>query len=241
MADQFESSCIYVDFDSLFDTRLATIHQFGLDAVEEVLKGDYFDRIADEFNGLDQEKYNEAYKNRNVTILKNAMVTPVASIIQKFAHRTLEALVSTPFRRQPKLLFNIHPYKIPEEGIQSILMGIRAITRNTIDIEIIDMTPEEVTPAYMKKNIVTAVIYDYVKWLDIHSANKNFVTTQCPQVMLIAPCLLKSNDVLRQVKLDDAIDAIEKHASLFIRLMLYPIDVFCIDMARFKANFQKTT
>ena len=238
---EFETASIYVDLDSLFDTRLATIHQFGLEKVAEVLSNGYFSRISDEFEGIDTETFQKAYQKRNALTLKNALITPVVELISQFAKQTLVALVSSPFRRQPKVSVNVYPYEIPEEAISSIIAGLRSVTNKLLDIEVISLSPEEVTPAFIKQNFVMVVMYDYVKWLDIHSENKNLLNTQCPQVMLIAPRLLKSKEVLRQVRLDTAIDALEKHTSIFINLMLYPVQTFCVNMDRMKETVKKST
>lgn len=238
---EFETASIYVDLDSLFDTRLATIHQFGIEKVAETLKGEYFTRISDEFDGIETELFQKAYQDRNAHTLKNALITPVVELITQFAKQTLIALVSSPFRRQPKVSVNTYPYQLPEEAISGIIAGLRSATNELLDIEVISLSLEEVTPSYIKKNFVMVVMYDYVKWLDIHSENKNLLNTQCPQVMLIAPRLLKSKEVLRQVRLDTAVEALEKHASIFINLMLYPVQTFCVNMDRMKETVKKST
>lgn len=238
MADEFESACCYTDLDSLFDTRIATIHQFGIEAVEKTFTGGYCDRVSDEFEGVDKETFDKAYQSRDASTLRQAMVTPVVEVIVQFAKQTLVALVSSPFRRQPKVVINVYPYKLPEEAINGIIIGMKAATENLLDIEIVDMPLEEVTPEFIKPKFVMMAMYDYVKWLDIHSANQNLIKTQCPQITLIGPELFKSKDALKLVKFDLAVSAMEKHASLFIKLILYPVRTFCVDMNRMKAMIQ---
>lgn len=240
MADDFEIATCYIDLDTLFDTRMATIHQFGLEAVEKTYKGGYCDRISDEFDGVDTDKFNEAYRNRNIETLKQAMITPVVEVILQFAKQTLVALVSSPFRRQPKVIINIYPYKLSDEAVVSIITGMRIATERLMDIEVINMSPEELTPEYVKANFILMAMYDSIGWLDIHSKNQNLVKTQCPQVTLIAPELFRSKEALRTISVEMATTAIEKHASLFIKLILYPMRTFCIDMNRMKASIKKT-
>lgn len=230
----FEASTIYVDIDALFDTRAATLNKFGIESAKKAIASNYYDRIYDEFEGIETTAYIEAYQRRDILTLKDAMVTPVARMIYLFAKQTLEALVSSPYRRQPKVFLNTYPYRLEEETVRYIVAGLRAITKNIIDVEVGYLTLEEITPRYVKQNYAVMVMYAYWDWLETHSQNQNLTQTQCPQVTLIGPRLVKSKEAAQKLSGQDAFTAIETYTGLFIKLQLYPVNVFCVDLNRLK-------
>lgn len=233
MSNEFQSSNILVDLDSILDTRLATLQRLGTDAVQNALNNDYFTRIADEFENID---FKAEYAKRDHKTLYQALVTPIISVINEFTQQTLTALVGSPFRRQPKLLLNIYPYQLDDQQTQAIVQGLAKVTLNTIDIEVVNLNPEEITPIYVKHNLAVMILYDYCQWLDIHSQNKNFLETQCPQVRLVVPLLLRSKNVIDTIPLAEAVDAVERYASLFIRLMFHPVQEFSVDIRRMRSQ-----
>jgi len=232
----FEASTIYVDIDALFDTRAATLNTFGLEQARVAIASGYYDRLYDEFEGIDRASYLEAYQKRNVLTLKDAMVTPVARMIYLFAKQTLEALVASPYRRQPKVFLNVYPYQLEEETVRYIVAGLRAVTKNTIDVEVGYLTLEEITPRYVKQNYAVMVMYEYWNWLEVHAQNENLTQTQCPQVTLIGPRLVKSKEAAQKLSGQDVFTAIETYTGLFIKLQLYPVNVFCVDLNRLKSK-----
>lgn len=237
----FEASTIYVDIDALFDTRAATLNKFGIERAKVAIASNYYDRIYDEFEGIETDTYFKAYQSRDVLTLKDAMVTPVARMIYLFAKQTLEALVSSPYRRQPKVFLNTYPYRLEEETVRYIVAGLRAITKNIIDVEVGYLTLEEMTPRYVKQHYAVMVMYAYWDWLEVHAQNQNLTQTQCPQVTLIGPRLVKSKEAAQKLSGQDVFTAIETYTSLFIKLQLYPVNIFCVDLNRLKDRGESQT
>ena len=44
---------MYMDLDSLFDTRIATLYRLDVEKVMPAMMDGYFDRVFDEFSGYD--------------------------------------------------------------------------------------------------------------------------------------------------------------------------------------------
>lgn len=235
---ELKLATIYVDLDSLFDTRAAVMAQFGMDIVEKNITGDYYERVYDEFEDIDPEAWKEAYASRNSNTLREAMVTPVARILHMFGKQTIAALIGSPFRRQPKVVINTYPYKLGHASIEAIISGVKAVTKGVLDIEVITVPLDVLTPSYVKTNYVTMVMYSYWEWLEVHSLNRNLVDEQCPAVTLIGPRLVKSKEAALKLTGQDVFTAIETYAGLFIKLQLHPIDVFCVDIDRIKKQHE---
>lgn len=229
-----QTSAIYVDLDSLFDTRLAVLHNLGIKGLDRVITSQYYDRTYDEFEGIETEIFKEAYEKRNLDTLVNALITPVARHLYQFGRQTLIALVASPYRRQPKVVVNIHPYVLSPESEHFIINGVRAVTKNIMDVELISVPLESLTPSYVKQNYVQMVMYAYWEWLECHAANGLLAETQCPEVTLIGPQLVKSKKAALELKGVDVFATIESYTSLFIKLTLSPVSLFCVDLDRLK-------
>lgn len=231
---EFETSSIYVDLDCLFDTRLATLATFSIEAVENAVANGYYSRLYDDFDGVDKAAFDEAYKKRSTQTLKNSLVTAVPEILKNFAKQTLVALVSTPFRRQPVAVVNTYPYRLSEEEVNLIIAGLSAATDKLLDIKVVHLAPEELTPSFIKANFVQVVMYSYWEWLDIHAENGNLTQVQCPNITLIGPAIVKDKDAAKALTGQDVFSALESYVGLFIKLTLFPINVYCVDLQRLK-------
>lgn len=231
---EFEHSSFYTDLDSLFDMRLVTLYQLGVNVAEEAVSGGYFNRVVDEFEGIDTETFEKAYAARDADTLKQAMVTKVIDLIQIFIKHTMVALVNSPYRRQPRIVVNTHPYDLSEQMEKSIILGLVAATRNMADVELISLPMEMVTPSYVKENFAQMAMYHYNTWLDIHSENKNFADTQCPTVTLFGPGLFRSKEAMKNMGETDVFEVLEAYAAIFVKLSIIQPRIFSVDYDRLK-------
>lgn len=235
MAD-FETASIYVDLDSLLDTRMGTLYQFGIKAVEKTVASGYYERRYDEFEGVDTEVFKKAYAERNAATLLNSMVTTVCELVTNFGKQTLLALVSTPLRRQPKVFLNVYPYVLGEDVQLLLIAGLKQATEGLLDIEVGYMAPEELTPDYVKSHFLQVIMYSYWEWLEIHAQNGNFEKTQCPQVTLFGPAIVQSKEAYKALEGQNVFNALEAYSSLFIKLQLLPVKMYCVDLIRLKTK-----
>lgn len=241
MAEGFEAASIYIDLDSLFDMRLVALGRMGEAALEAAFRDDYLERVTDEFAEVDVEAFKTMYAARDAGWLVDAKVTPVVRLLHEFGHRTLQAVVNSPFRRQPRIVINAHPYILTEEQANSIIVGVRAVTKGLLDIELVSLSYADLTPQYVKAQFVQLIMYSYWEWLEEHAANGNWHKTQCPQVRLYGPQLIKSKEAVRQLYGIDAFSAIETHFSPFVQIVLLPIRHFSVDLAKLQARMRQDT
>lgn len=239
MANGFEAASIYIDLDSLFDMRLVALGRMGEVALEAAFQDNYLERITDEFEGVDTEAFKALYATRNADWLVDAKVTPTVRLLHEFGHRTLQAAVSSPFRRQPRIIINAHPYVLSEEQANGIIVGVRAVTKGMLDIELVSLSLTDLTPQYVKAHFVQLVMYNYWEWLEEHATNGNWHKTQCPQVRLYGPQLIKSKEAVRQLYGIDAFSAIETHFSPFVQIVLLPIHHFTVDLTKLQARMRQ--
>jgi hypothetical protein len=229
-----EQASIYIELDALLDTRLATLFQMDPVQTQRVIQTGYFSRLYDEFEGFDGDAFKQAYGQRNLSTLKDAVATQAIDFINFFSAQTLKALVTSPFRRQPRAVINVYPYPLDDTVIPVLIQGVRAATKRMIDIEVVYLPLEEVTPHLLKSHYVVAVMYAYWEWLEAHALNRNLEKVQCPEITLIGPALLKSKDAAHQLKEIDPFKVVERYTEPYIKLRLYPAEKFSYDFRRHK-------
>lgn len=236
---EFETIGLYTELDAILDTRIALLYQHYPEETIRLLSESYFDRIADDFSFLPAEDFRTLYQSRSNETLKHAMVTTAISFINVFKTKTLMALVDSPYQRQPMVTINTFPYTIPESTLGALITAIRKLTDDGIDIDIIHEPRENITPDFIKRKYAFMMMYDYWDWLEIHSLNENFKKTQIPAVTLFGPAILKSIKTHRELSAINPFDAIEKFCSPMVKVSLYPVSKFSIDVssaARFHAK-----
>lgn len=217
-------STLFIELDALLDSRASTLYKLDPEFFSNILNNKYFERLSDEF---ELEGYKELYNTRDRETLRNALLSEIAGLIIDFCTQTLEVTAQSPFHFVPKIIINIHPYKLEEQESNLIIQAVRALINDICDIEIVDMSYEELTPTYVKSKLTILILYDYPTWLEVHSLNKNFEKTICSQVTLFGPRVaFKKLDTLKNIEIDP-FDAMEELVAPLISLKLLPINMFC--------------
>ena len=222
------TSAILVELDALLDTRLALIAEYSTACLSAVLKANtYHTRLADSYPGLTIEAFQERYHRRQKSVLKHAIITPVADLVKSFVYRTLKQALNSPFHYQPKIIVNTYPYQLTEAETTLIIHSLIGLTDQVADVEAVYASYDEIDPAYVKQHLSVMVLYDYTRWLDVHSVAGRFNKVTCPEVGLVAPQLyFKEYDT----KADHAavFQSMEQLAQPFIALQLLPVKYFSI-------------
>lgn len=218
-------STIMIELDVLFDTRLSVLAAMGDDAIQAAYNNHYHERPIDMFPTIDNEQFKQIYETRTKAILKHTMITPIAEMVKEFSVKTLKHIASTPFHYKPKCIINIYPYDLSEKEVNVIISTMVHFTNKLCDIEVVNMTPEEVTPSFVKEHIAILVLYEYYKWLELHSVNGLFKKKTCPEVTLFGPRIyFKPKENTNEA--GDPFDAMEEVMGPLIGLKLIPIENF---------------
>lgn len=219
-------SAMYVDLDCILDTRMSTLFKMGEDVVTKAIDLGWHERLSDFLPGIDFQVYQDLYKNRDKSTLKEAVMTPVAEMIREFALRTMENVLNSPFHYHPKIIVNVWPYQLDDDEKNVIASTVRHLTVDLAVVDIINFPPEKITPTYVKYMLSIMVKYEYMEWLEMHSASKEFEKVTCPDVSLLGPRLyLKKPTRVLQDNEDPFKETMEEAAPL-IGLVLLPIENF---------------
>jgi hypothetical protein len=162
---------IYLDLDVILDTRLATIfNHFGEEKMIEVLKSKkYYDRIEEEFVGIEKQEFSLAYAARNKRVLFSSMKTKIVELVVAMLYEELSNSVSVPSQTKPKVILNTYPYDLEEQEVNTIIRSLVYLTNKNFDIEAVTLPPSDVTPEFIMKNVNHMFFYNYGPWADAQS------------------------------------------------------------------------
>ena len=220
----------YTDLDSLMDTRLSTLYSLNENSVTDVLTtGKYFKRVNNKFPYVNFDTFMETYRNRDKHIYKEALATPVLTMIKEWVISIKENEISGPEIKEPVVVVNVYPYKFTEEELFYIQKGLYLSLGSIADVEFVDYPIEELTPTWFKdRDVDLIVMYDYVNWIESMSINGTFSRDSCPHITMFGPAIsFLSNDPTPE-EMAKAIETMESLAAPFVNLRLLPIDVFSI-------------
>lgn len=226
-----DDSVFLIELDCLFDTRASTLATFGVKALEDNFKPAYWKRLSDSFIGISLEQFKEQYSKRNKLTLLDSIHTPMLDFVIDFVKQTGLFNAGSPIIKNPVVMVNTYPYELLEEERIKIVEGIVIKTGNSTDVELVHMSPEEITPDFLNKKIAVVAMYDYIYWLELQATNDGFKKAGCPSTTLLAPEILfkvLSNEELNIIAKDkiDIKKYLEDIAAALICLQLMPVEMF---------------
>lgn len=176
---------IYLDLDALLDTRLSILFTYGDEILQSILSDNYFIRNMDTFKGIDRNEFISKYNTRDKLTLKDTIVCKLINMVKELVDKMVQQALTSPFHTGPKIFLNIYPYKLlPEEEV-IMIRGLIHVTNKLADIQLINLSPEELTPQFLKDNLAILFKYDYNTWLDMQL--ENFKLLPCPEISLFIP------------------------------------------------------
>lgn len=237
MQDQksIEHSRMLVELDCLLDTRLAILFGLGENFAKRAIDNGYYDRLIDDFPNVPFEEFVQLYKNREKNVLRNAMLTKVVFLMREFVMATTHQILTSPFHMKPAIIVNTYPYEFSNEEAEVLISVVVSMTSGMADVELVRMSPEQITPAYVKKHLSLVVMYEYPEWLELHAENENFKKVTCPEVTLIGPALFFKRPTKKELEEThrtgiNPFKAVEEMVSPIIGLRLIDAENFSLDV-----------
>ena len=229
----------FADLDVVMDSRLATLWTFGPEVVENILCNGYLERPLDKFIEVDESEYKRRYESRgtNSEIFKNLQCTPIVNMIREFIVTIRNKNNIGADVINPKIYINIYPYKLSDNNQNMLLEIWKTLTNNETDIDIVDMSNDDITPKFVYERLGSLVKYDAYAWLEHHCANGNFAKRICPDIALFAPAIFE--DTPSQIalkKLQDSkqcpFKARENIAKCIISLKYLDVSYFSMNLGK---------
>lgn len=178
---------IYVDLDSLFDTRLATLEFISQELAIQNAENNWAQRESDLPLHIDKEVYNQAWKLRNKDILRISMQTGCISAIRNWINQAAATAKDSPAPVYLHLYINVWPYSLSQAQARLIGEGISKQIGDMIDVTMVNLSCAALTPRVANTYFSCMFMYDWRTWLDKQAELKNFDKTKIPSVTLYAP------------------------------------------------------
>lgn len=222
--EDLELAGFLVELDVLLDTRLSVFYKEGIEKPFDDFHKEYFKRDQDKFKYLPD--FKDLYEERDVENIKNALMTNFIDVVIEYAEKVDKQNKEMPLFVKPCLMINIYPYQLDEVSIETIIKSFVIITEGLCDVQVVNMSYEDITPTFVKEKVSMMALYRYDIWLELHSKNKNFEKVTCPEVALLGPAIY-FKDKPKQVT-EDPFASLQFLASPLVGLTLLPISYFCI-------------
>ena len=224
MSKDIEATGLLIDLDSLFDTRLGTLI---LNNYHQLLpintSNKYHIRLDDSFHGsVDKTKFYEDYAKRDKETLANSTLTLAIDIVKDFVASTLRADPTSPILFYPKVYINIYPYKLEQDEVDNIVLGLHSHLKGKAQVEAIYLDPAMLSIDYINQHLSVMVMYEYNKWLDAQTELGSFKTKACPSVTLMAPRIFFAKTPKSATEVDKTFTLLDNITKPFINLELLP-------------------
>lgn len=182
---------ILVSLDALLDTRLGTLFRLGQDRAESVLFNGYRDRDSDRWGDLgteiDQQAYQQAYRQRDVETLKVSRPTAIAPVINQITNALGKAAIKAPIVERIRVDVNVYPYRMTDELKAMIAGAVNEWVSVDTLVDVVDIPPSEITPRYLDRHYAAVILYDFDEWLN--HQHEALIECPIPTITIIAPAL----------------------------------------------------
>lgn len=184
------SKTIFIELDSLFDTRLGVLYmEFG-EKILDILPT-YKKRNIDSFMPLvNNADFAELYRKRNKDVLRNSMQTNIFGLAKSFVNNAISEMTLNPFPASPRVILNTYPYNLTFDEKQIFLKLLIAKVSSYADIDIVYLPNKDINPKYLNENVELLIKYDYTEWFEDQALHNTYVKHKCPDVKFITPAIL---------------------------------------------------
>lgn len=162
---------LYVDLDTILDTRLAIIKKVNKNhAIRLAGMRKYHERISDNFTLLlrdfNIDAYIKAWDSRGAEDIVGCYPTFINGLIHTAAAEMIKDMSSQPYREGVEVTINTYPYVFDEAG-KDILRGVGEV--NFLATTRVVYIPTHLQdPKYFGRNFDYVYMYEFDKWLTHH-------------------------------------------------------------------------
>ena len=224
---------IYVELDSVVDTRLSTLYFLSPTIGEqEVQSGRYRRRIRDNFGPISYDIFRRYYNSRSKAVLEYGLPTYVVDLVKTHYGDLITDITQIELEEDVKIFINIFPYDLLEEEQEVIIKMFKEYI-DDCEIEIIYKSPKDLTPKWVLDNVGCMFMYDALPWLEYHSSTGEIYNHPILNVMLFTPALVTGDG--SNLKID------KEYFESLQKALEFTIDINLIDAYAFSAMDYEST
>lgn len=199
--DKINIKNIYIDIDSLLDTRITILKELLPEFTEDYLKDEnhpYFYRTNNSFKYRDytipDTLFMELYKYRSKNVLKESKPTILSYLMLNVLDDVFKSIEVEDKNEKPAIIVNVYPYKLTEEEQALFQLYLYNFIPSVIPIEMVYKPIEELTPDYFKsKSVIDIYMYNGYRWLEYIVSNMSFLDAFMVDKTLFLPKFFSNN------------------------------------------------
>lgn len=240
---------VYIDLDSLFDTRLGCLAEIDSKLVLEALDNGFLKRNSDTFSFLKKDLFDKAYKLRDIETLKLSPFTACHKLLTSVCVAMLKGSIDGPDITGVKVVVNINPYKLSEVEAGDLLTLIVEKTGRLVEVELVDIPFAELTISHCESNYDVIFMYDYMYFLEQNIVARNHLKHSINDRILIAPEIflreITKKDLDKIYRNNQALSnfspaaAVKAMASPVVCIEFVSPEIFSVDQELYKSDFYK--
>lgn len=219
---------IYVELDSIIDTRLKLMYNINKDlAGDMVTSGDYYTRTTDSFRHISIETFKYLYSNRTADLLRDPIHTNVGGLVSEYCVEADSTGLSFGDSKAVDVYLNIYPYDLPLLEIETLRMGMSNSIKGLVNIEIINKSPAELTVEFMDENIGVAIMYNAIEWLEMKLSDSSILSRSLPDLIMMTPKLFMKRSPIDPKETDKMFRTLRETYAPLIDIHFMSVRLFC--------------
>lgn len=190
----FRRQNVLVDLECLLDTRYGVLQRFG-DAFRNGDTEGYIKRPNDamwDMFSITKEQWSEAWGNRCQLDLEASLPTVFLLHLSEVVSEKHILGLTSPVHEKLKLYVNVAPYQLSNAVKASIKEAIHAWINPDIEVNMVNIPHELLTPGTIKDNYDSLFIYSFESWLLMHY--NALQECRIPAVTFQVPLLVRIDD-----------------------------------------------
>lgn len=226
---------VYVELDSIFDTRLSMMYDIDKNILRDMIETDkYHNRYMDQYGYISVKLFRLLYSFRNANVLNNPLGTRINDVIKDYCIESTISAKSVEDYNKVTVYLNIFPYNLTEEDIELLRMGISNSIKMPVNVEIIYKHYTEIKPSFIKENIGMMIMYDAITWIEYFTSNGELIKDSLPDTLLMTPMLIHRNMLIAKRDMNKFFEDIETSVAMLINLVYVPVELFCFRKEKIK-------
>lgn len=219
---------IYVNFDSLFDTKLACLEEVNVDLAIHAIANGWSERIWDTVPGFPDDKLKELYDARDVRTLLLAHPTMITDFINQWIKQLHLKAAGNPFTGYCELFINVWPFKMPKQIANRICKTVVDLLDSPVRTTILNIDPQDISALDVKRFFSAMIDVDYGRFLNARCAT-DLKDCPLPDTVLYAPKIFRGeldSATRNQVRNVDVFVQAEQMLAPMIRLEFLDLEFF---------------
>ena len=187
--DESPEMNLYIDADSLFDTRLTLLSLVHPEIARRmVTSGKYVRRERDEFEYCTERVFAHMYKTRTVEMLRHTRVTKMVHLVAEYVEGVMKASMQNAHMPEVKVYVNMYPYEITAKEVEFVQRTLLPIMPQAEDIVV--FYEEKISAQWLASNVTMMIMYDGIRWVNENVSNGELIANQMLDSVLVVPRIM---------------------------------------------------